>query len=901
MTQGCPASRLLILSGRSALIILSLLAAARGDAQAAGFSLRFHGYGITAPDQDRVKIPINNPPRPADVGAGDFTLEFWMKAIPGENSAGTCSPGNDNWITGNIMFDRDVNGTGDYGDYGVSLFSTGIAFGVFSGLSGVGNGICGETNVADGVWHHIAVTRRAFDAALGTGVLRIFVDGMLDAEGFGPTGDVSYRDDRPPLSLNDPFLVIGAEKHDAGAQYPSYSGWIDEIRLSNTVRYTQNVTRPSQPFTTDINTVALYHLDEGSGDTITDSSGAAGGPSDGTRNFGGSPPGPEWSTGVPHFGAPVTIALTEIASGLSSPVAITQAGDGSGRLFITLQQGKVMIVNGTQVLPAPFLDLSPTGADLVLCCGERGLLSVAFHPNYPTTPYFYVYYTRKPDGAIVLARYSVSGNPNVANPNADLILLTIPHPVGNHNGGQLQFGPDGYLYAGVGDGGGAGDTSNNAQNLGTYLGKFLRFDVDGGLPYAIPADNPFVGQPSALGEIWALGLRNPWRFSFDRQRGDLFIADVGQGSREEVNFQPASSPGGENYQWRCMEGTIPFNGNPPCTRGVLTPPILDYDHSAGKCSVTGGYRYRGAQLPRLYGIYFYADFCTGQISGATPNGQGGWTTTQLFDAPFLISSFGEDRAGDLYVADYGNGKIYRITVAAPPNTPPFGSLDAPAAGATVSGSIPAGGWALDRETPSGSLTLALLIDGSPVSAPLARVARPDVCAVFPESTYPGACTSGVHFTWNTTGLSGAHTVAVRVTDAGGLSVTLGPRTVTVQAPSNPRMALETPGAGATVTQPVAVTGWAVDLGAGSGTGVDTLHLYAYPNPGSGTPPRFLGVATYGGARPDIGTLYGSRFTNSGYTLAVSGLSPGVYQVVVFAHSTVTGTFNNVQAVVVTVR
>jgi hypothetical protein len=289
---------------------------------------------------------------------------------------------------------------------------------------------------------------------------------------------------------------------------------------------------------------------------------------------------------------------------------------------------------------------------------------VAFHPNYPTTPYFYVYYTRQPDGTIVLARYSVSENPDVANPNADLILLTIPHPVGNHNGGQLQFGPDGYLYAGVGDGGGAGDTSNNAQNLGTLLGKMLRLDVNAASPYFAPG-NPFVEQPTddtdTRGEIWALGLRNPWRFSFDRQRGDLLIADVGQGSREEVSFQARSSSGGENYQWRCMEGNSPFNGNPPCTQGVSTPPILDYDHSAGKCSVTGGYRFRGSLLPHIYGIYFYADFCTGQIWGTTPNGLGGWTTTQLFDATFLISSFGEDQAGNMYVADYGNGKIYRIT------------------------------------------------------------------------------------------------------------------------------------------------------------------------------------------------------------------------------------------------
>ena len=502
------------LLGYFAILFCSLLGRPPRSVEAAGFSLRFHGNGVN--DIDRVKIPINNPARPADIGATDFTAEFWMKALPGENGAGNCSPGTDNWITGNIMFDRDINGPGDHGDYGISLFSDGIAFGVHSGVIGDGNGICGVTKVADGQWHHIAVTRRQSD-----GLLRIFVDGMLDAEGTGPTGDVSYRDNRPVGSPNDPFLVIGAEKHDAGPAYPSYSGWIDEVRLSNMIRYSNNFTRPSQPFSTDANTVALLRFDEGSGNVINDSSGAVGGPSSGTRSFGGSPAGPEWSPDTPPFGGAGAIALDEVATGLPRPVAIAHAGDGSGRLFIALQNGRVMIFNGTQVLPTPFLDISPTGDDLVLCCGEQGLFSVAFHPNYPTTPHFYVNYTRKPDGATVIARYSVSADPNIANqdPASVIELLTIPQPFANHNGGQLQFGPDGYLYIGMGDGGDGGDPDNRAQNLSDLLGKMLRIDVDGGPPYAIPIDNPFVeapvDDPNTLGEIWALGLRNPWRFSFD--------------------------------------------------------------------------------------------------------------------------------------------------------------------------------------------------------------------------------------------------------------------------------------------------------------------------------------------------------------------------------------------------
>lgn len=643
------------------LLIASVLTARPSDAQEVGYSLRFHGSGVTAPDQDRVKIPIDTPPRPADIGTTDFTLEFWMKALPGENGARSCSQEKDNWTAGNVIFDRGINDTGDFGDYGLSLFATGIAFGVAGGNSG--NGICGATPVADGNWHHVAVTRRHAD-----GQVRLFVDGMLDAEGIGPAGDVSYRDNRPVSSPNDPFLVIGAEKHDAGPAFPSYSGWIDEVRLSNEIRYVNNFTRPLQPFTPDANTVALYHFDEGSGDSITDSSGAAGGPSNGSREFGGSPAGPEWSTDTPPFGGPIAVTIEETATGLAQPVAITHAPDGSGRLFITLQGGRILIYDGTQVLPGPFLDISLR----VLCCGGEGLLSVAFHPNYPTTPFFFVYYTDT-TGNIVIARYAVSANPNVAAHGSAVEILRIAQTVTKgtltRNGGQLQFGPDGYLYIGTGDGGDDSSPSDVAQNLSDLHGKILRIDVDGGSPYVIPADNPFVERPiddpKTRGEIWALGLRNPWRFSFDRQRGDLFIGDVGEGRSEEVNFQPAGSAGGQNYGWPRMEGNACFEPGAGCNDGTLTLPIIEYDHSAGKCSVTGGYRYRGSRLPQLYGTYIYGDFCSGRIWGATPNGLGGWTTTDLVTAPFFLTSFGEDQAGNLYVTDYTNSKLYRIATAPP--------------------------------------------------------------------------------------------------------------------------------------------------------------------------------------------------------------------------------------------
>lgn len=657
------------------LILVSIfLTSLWSDAQGAGFSLRFHGNGVNAPDQDRVKIQIDdptnsNPGPPADVGATNLTLEFWMKASSLENTAGAVTCGdNINWINGNIIFDRDRFNQDR--KFGLSIAGGMVVFGV----SGDGTGdrtICGTSNALDEQWHHIAVQRKRSD-----GSMSLYVDGVLEAQADGlqsPDGDISYPDDGVPGNFcggpctnSDPFLVIGAEKHDAGSAFPSYSGWIDEVRLSNSLRYTSNFTRPSQPFAPDANTVALYHFDEGNGNIINDTSGAAGGPSNGALNFGGSPAGPEWSADVPPFGGPGAVVFQEIATGLANPVAITNADDGTGRLFITLQGGQIVIYDGTKVLPTAFLDVSSTGLNLISTGGERGLLSVAFHPDYPATPYFYVYYTAKISGDITIARYEVSANDaNLANTNSGQIVLTISHPAGNHNGGQLQFGPDGYLYIGTGDGGGAGDTANNAQNLATLLGKLLRIDVDtppNGPPYVIPTGNPFVetpvDNPNTLPEIWALGLRNPWRFGFDRVTGDLFIGDVGQGSWEEVNLTPAASPGGKNYEWRCKEGLHPFNATLPCTSGTAAPPILEYSHGSG-CSITGGYRYRGTQFPQAHGHYFYGDFCSGLIWAGSQNGQGDWASTELIDTDFNISSFGEDEAGELYLADHG-GAIYRV-------------------------------------------------------------------------------------------------------------------------------------------------------------------------------------------------------------------------------------------------
>lgn len=270
-----------------------------GPAFAGEYSLRFFGNGASAPGLDRVAIPLDDPARPVDIGVGDFTVEWWMKADLSENPSGQCVPGRDNWIFGNIILDRDVFAAGDWGDWGVSLAGGFIAFGVDNGSWGAG--ICGETMVANGEWHHVAVSRQASD-----GGLRIYVDGFLDGEVTdGPMGDVSYRDGRSTAFAWDPYLVIGAEKHDAGPLYPSYSGWIDELRLSTILRYEGSFDPPGLPFRTDASTAALYHFDEGGGAAILDSSGTTGGPSNGEVRFGGNPSGPLWTTDTPFAGAAI--------------------------------------------------------------------------------------------------------------------------------------------------------------------------------------------------------------------------------------------------------------------------------------------------------------------------------------------------------------------------------------------------------------------------------------------------------------------------------------------------------------------------------------------------------------------------------------------------------------------
>jgi hypothetical protein len=353
--------------------------------------------------------------------------------------------------------------------------------------------------------------------------------------------------------------------------------------------------------------------------------------------------------------AAAAVQLVPVVSGLSSPLFVGHAGDGTNRLFIVEQGGTIRVLQPGSTTPTLFLDITSR----VLSGGERGLLGLAFHPGYAVNRRFFVYYTRAGDGTIVIAEYTTSANPEVAN-TTERVLLTIPHPsFGNHNGGMIAFGLDGYLYAGVGDGGSGNDPSNNAQNIDVLLGKILRIDVDNpdtiaGTPYSSPSSNPFVGRPGR-DEIFAYGFRNPFRFSFDRT-GQQWVGDVGQSAREEVDTPILN---GGNYGWRVFEGFSCTNNDPTlCSSGSYIPPIFDYDHSNGRCSVTGGYAYHGSAGVFAIGTYIYGDYCSGEIF--TWNGT---SQSLLTDTTLNISSFGEDEQGEMYVVGLG-GTVHRLASSA---------------------------------------------------------------------------------------------------------------------------------------------------------------------------------------------------------------------------------------------
>jgi len=362
---------------------------------------------------------------------------------------------------------------------------------------------------------------------------------------------------------------------------------------------------------------------------------------------------------IPHS-RPQTLPvnLEPVASNLDNPVFITASGDHSDRLFIVEQPGRIRVRQPNGSLTT-FLDIRAK----VLFGGERGLLGLAFHPQFRTNGRFFVDYTRRPDGATVIAEYRVSASDeNIADP-AETVLLVIAQPFANHNGGMLAFGPDGFLYIGMGDGGSANDPGNRAQNLQQLLGKILRIDIDhsaDGRLYSSPRSNPFFGSTQFRNEIYALGLRNPWRFSFDRATGDLYVGDVGQNAWEEIDIVVA----GANYGWRVFEGNH-CTGNDAglCSFSSFSPPIAEYSHSGGRCSITGGYVYRGAQASLPFGAYVFADFCTGEIFLLQGKRQ-----SLLMDTAMSISSFGEDESGEIYVVDIG-GSVFRFTNPSPPPPP----------------------------------------------------------------------------------------------------------------------------------------------------------------------------------------------------------------------------------------
>jgi glucose/arabinose dehydrogenase len=382
---------------------------------------------------------------------------------------------------------------------------------------------------------------------------------------------------------------------------------------------------------------------------VTPTAPSASGPRDGDRD--GRTP-----TGAGAFdSSAVELEVNVVVRGLDAPLGVTHAGDGSGRLFVIEQGGTVRIVSGGEVLPEPFLDVS----DLVVAGGEQGLLGLAFHPGYEDNGRFFVNYTDT-NGDTVVAEYAVSQDAGAADPGSERVLLRIDQPFPNHNGGHLVFGPDGYLYIGTGDGGGAGDPEGNGQDTSTLLGKLLRIDVDAraGDRYGIPPGNPFAGDAEGRPEIWAYGLRNPWRFSFDPSSGDLWIADVGQSAFEEINRRGAGAAG-LNYGWDVMEGRNCYEEE-GCDRSGKVMPLSSYSHEHG-CSVTGGLVYRGTAAPELRGGYVFGDYCSGNIWVLDSRAEGFVEPVQVLSDQGSISSFGEDEERELYMTDLAAGELLGLT------------------------------------------------------------------------------------------------------------------------------------------------------------------------------------------------------------------------------------------------
>ena len=728
------------------------------------FALRFSGTGTGQSDRVVLVIDDNAPgtdaSTPADLGEGSFTIEFYLRGELADNTAAPAvtfgsSVASNVWINGNIVLDRDIwsDGTGNAADhnrdYGISLAQGRILFGTGSndneggrgpdGLVDGENTIIGSVNVLDGEWHHVACIRDST-----TGTKTICIDGVVDFSAAGVSDDdLSFPNDgvalNPASTGANNTLVIGAEKHDAGAAFPSFTGSFDELRLwkaalpkERLVRYRKRILvnpvagrGPADGFP---DLVASFRFEEGSGSSANDSSGAThpnGNNNNAASVITGSPGAAEWISGaadpdlVPtvYLGTDVggPLVLKTVVTGLVRPVYVTSPPGDTERLFIVEQRvndvGRILIYKkssgGTTPETTPFLEIPGINTN-----NEEGLLGLAFHPDYATNGRFYVYFSDSISGRRSFIReYTAShlfpgglDDPDRADSISARPILEFTQPRANHNGGWMGFKPgdsNAYLYIATGDGGGSGDndpghpdpdpaafqTGNSQDPTVNLLGKILRIDVDGddfpdaSFNYAIPPTNPFTEEGDAgLDEIWAYGLRNPWRCSFDRETGDFYIGDVGQGRREEINCHPSDGDPAPNFGWRLREGFIqtPNNSGIPNTIGGPRPPgnvdpIIDYSRDEptgfpilkGKAfgkSVTGGYVYRGSKMPALRGTYFFADYvfdqifslryCGGVVTEHTTR-SGELGTLATINA-HTISSLGEDAQGNLYVCCRGS-------------------------------------------------------------------------------------------------------------------------------------------------------------------------------------------------------------------------------------------------------
>ncbi len=372
-----------------------------------------------------------------------------------------------------------------------------------------------------------------------------------------------------------------------------------------------------------------------------------------------TPPAPSPTAAKP-VATPVSIAgsfkSVHVISGFTRPTLVTNAADSSNRLFILEKPGRIRVIKSGVLLGDPLLDIT---ALVKSDSNEQGLLGLAFHPEFERNGRFFVAYTAK-NADNTVAEYRVSSPVgDAADPKSGKVLLAVPDQFSNHNGGMLAFGPDGFFYISMGDGGSSGDPNGNGQNLNSLLGKLLRIDVNGEPPYAIPPSNPFSSRSGVRKEVWAYGLRNPWRFTFDRQTGDLWIGDVGQNKYEEIDFQAASSKGGENYGWNTMEGNHCYKPESGCAEQGLVKPVFEYDHGKG-CSVTGGYVYRGKAIPTLTGRYLFADYCSTNLWATVRNADGSFSTEVVGKVPENLSAFGEDEAGEIYFTVDKEGAVYRL-------------------------------------------------------------------------------------------------------------------------------------------------------------------------------------------------------------------------------------------------